>query len=267
MKKLFLLGAAIALFAMAGCSRIDTGSVGIERGFTGNISDRAVGQGLHLSILSSYIPVDTTQTRVIVGGLHPKDANGVFMQDVQVVVTYSLDPSRVAAFYRKTKELDAEPGGEYYTLGLDILRGSVVPQAVQYATEESNLIDIAANQVKYAKIIQRNIVSMLNTLYPGINPFVIQSVTVPKFQLPDSIQKQMNAQAGYRAEMDTMAVKMQVIEKRQAVVSAQETVDANALAASAKASGLTVDQVIAWKRAQALEKMAGDKPNIIVKAN
>ena len=67
-----------------------------------------------------------------------------------------------------------------------------------------------------------------------------------------------------RAGMDTMTVKMQAIEKRKALVAAQASVDADALATAAKSSGLSPDQVIAWKRAQALSALANSKAGVLV---
>ena len=269
MKKIIILGiAAFAIASLGACTRIETGSVGIETSFTGDVSPDAVGQGLHLTVLSSYMPIDTTQTRAEVDGMQPKAANGVTLRDVGVVVTYSLDPSRVAAFYRKTKEVDREPGSpDLDTVGLGILTRSVVPQAVQFATEQSNLQDIAANQFEYAQTIQKNVNDILNRQYPGINPFIIQSVTVPRFRLPTSIQKQMDAQAGYKAEMTTLAIKMKLIETRKAVLAAEASVDANALAQASKDTGLPPAEIIAWKRAQALTTLANSKTQSAVLLN
>lgn len=248
--------AAIAF--LAGCSRVPTGSVAIQQGrFSGVISHEVASPGLHIAPLTEFTLIDTTQTRAEVKNMQPKDAHGVTLRDVSVVVTYTLDPNRVSSFYRKTKEMDAEPNSDYNTLGLEILERSVVPYAVQIATEKSDLTTISSHLGDYAATIQRVVTDRLNSLYPGINPFVIQSVTVPTFQLPASIQKQVNAKAGYQAELQTIAAEQAVIERRKQLQQDQATVAANALEQASKATGLTPEQIIAWEKARAFATLAG----------
>ena len=262
-----LLAAAIA--ALGACSRIPTGSVGIVQHFNGVVSDQVAEPGMYLSAITHYYPIDTTLTRAEVKDMQPKDAHGVALRDVSVVVTYGLDPQRVAAFYRATKEMDPEPDSDYYTLGLQILQRSIIPYAVQIATEKSDLSTISSHLGGYAEDIQVAVQQRLDKLYPHINPFVIQSVTVPAFELPAAIQKQVNAKAGYEAELQTIAAEQSVIERRKQLAADKAVVEADALAAAAQSSGMTPDQIIAWEKARALSqmasKMSGDKALIQVK--
>lgn len=248
--------AVLSIAALGACSRIPTGSVGIVKHFSGTISDQVAEPGMHLAVLDSYYPIDTTLTRAEVKNMQPKDSHGVSLRDVSVVVTYGLDPTRVAAFYRATKEMDPEPNSDYYTLGLEILQRSIIPYAVQIATERSDLSTISSHLGNYAQDIQNAVQQRLDKLYPGINPFVIQSVTVPTFDLPPTIQAQVNAKAGYQAELQTIAAEQAVIEQRQELVKDQATVNADALAAAAQSSGLKPDQIIEWERARAQVMLA-----------
>jgi hypothetical protein len=261
--------ALVAAFSLGACSRIPTGSVGIVKHFNGTISEQVAQPGMHMAILDSYYPIDTTLTRAEVRNMQPKDAHGVALRDVSVVVTYGLDPNKVAAFYRATKEMDPEPNSDYYTLGLEILEKSIIPYAVQIATEKSDLSTISSHLGGYASDIQAAVQQRLDKLYPGINPFLIQSVTVPTFDLPPAIQAQVNAKAGYQAELQTIAAEQAVVEQRKQLAQDKATVNANALAQAAKATGLTPDQIIAWEKARALstmaQKMAGGQALVQVK--
>lgn len=266
-KILTTFSAIVALGAlMSGCTEVPTGSVAIEKGFTGYINNSAVDQGLYISILTSYYPIDTTLTRATVKGLQPKDSHGVSLQDVAVVINYRLDPDKVAAFYRASKEMDNEPESGLYTLGLGILEQSVVPYAVQIATEKSDLATISANLSEYAATIQQVADKRLQELYPGIDPFIIQSVTVPQFELPTAIQQQVNAKAGYQAELQTLQAQMAVIQQRKALTVAQASIDAEALKAASQATGLPPAEVIDWKRAQAFATLAQRGASVLVSA-
>ena len=248
----------LAAFAtIAGCAKVPTGSVAIQQGvFSGVISPEVAHPGLHIAPFTTYILIDTTQTRAEVSNMQPKDSHGVTLRDVSVVVTYSLNPESVAKFYAKTKELDPEPNAEYSTLGLEIMEKSVIPYATQIATEKSDLASISSHLGSYAATIQKVVAQRLSDLYPGINPFIIQSVTVPTFELPLSIQKQVNAKAGYQAELQTIAAEQSVIEQRKQLQQDQATVAANALEQASKATGLTPEQIIAWQNARAYATLA-----------
>ncbi len=252
----FLIVGASFLALLSGCARISTGSVGIVKHFNGTISDRFAGPGLHLAVLDTYYSIDTTLTRAKVANMRPKDAHGVSLRDVSVVVTYGLDPDKVPSFYRKTKEMDREPDSNQNTLGLEILQQSVIPYAVQIATEQSDLATISSHLGSYATTIQHVVERRLSELYPGIDPFLIQSVTVPTFELPRSIQAQVNAKAGYLAQMQTIAAERAVIEQRKLLEQDRATVQADALSAASRASGLSPDRIIAWERARAAMTLA-----------
>jgi hypothetical protein len=254
------IAALLAATALSGCTRIQTGNVGILRHWDGTISPEAAGDGFHTAVLDSYVEVDTTQTRADVKGLQPKDANGVSLKDVEVVVTFSLNPARVAPFYLNTKELDREPNSDFYTLGLGILEKSVIPNVVQKSTEAAVLTDIAKNLTAYQESIQAGLNARLDQLYPGINPFKIKSVSVLNFKLPDAIQAQVDARAGFDAAASTIKAQEVVVQERKdlltqtALISTQA--NAAALAIAAKSSGLSPDQIIAWEKARAYSEMA-----------
>lgn len=249
-----LLASSLAL--LAGCSQTPTGSVGIwQSRWTGYISKEVAGPGLHPVLNDSLTNVDVTQTRAEVGSMHPKDEHGVQLKDVSVVVEYSLNPKRVAYFYRDTKEIDNEPNTPYNTIGLKILERSAIPYAVQIATEKSTPQTIASHLDTYAHNIRMVLNQRLHKLYPHIDPFIINSVTVPTFDLPRAIQKQVNAKAGYQAELQTIAAERTVIQQRKKLVTLQAGIQADALAQAAKGSGLTPEEIIAWEKARALYRI------------
>lgn len=259
MKKSVLMLPLIIL-AAAGCSQsVPTGSVGIwHNRFTGYINKSIAHPGFHFTLIHGIIPVDITQTMAEVRGMHPRDEHGVQMKAVTVVVQYSLIPNRVPLFYRETKQIQNEPHTEYNTVGLRMLERSAIPYAVQIATETSTPQKIAAHLDTYAETIKRVLNERLHKLYPHIDPYIINSVTVPTFDLPLSIQKQVNAKAGFQAELETIksAEVVQIQKKKLAALKA--SVQANALASAAKSSGLTPDEIVAWEKARALYAMSHD---------
>ena len=145
---------------------------------------------------------------------------------------------------------------DYNTVGLRMLDHSAIPYAVQIATESSTPQQIAAHLDTYAQTIKKVLNERLHKLYPKIDPYIIDSVTVPTFDLPLSIQKQVNAKAGFQAELETIQAAEVVQVQKKKLASLQAAVQADALAEAAKSSGLTPEEIVAWEKARALYAMS-----------
>ena len=250
----------LLLLMLSGCSQsIPTGSVGIwHNRLTGYISKSVAHPGFHITLLHGLTSVDATQTMASVENMHPRDKHGVQMKAVTVVVQYSLIPDRVPLFYRGTKQIQREPNTDYNTIGLLMLERSAIPYAVQIATESSTPQEISAHLDLYAKDIKGILEQRLQRLYPHIDPYIINSVTVPTFDLPGSIQKQVDAKAGFQAELETIKAAEVVQVQKRKLAAMQASVQANALATASNTSKLTPEEIVSWERARALYKMAGN---------
>lgn len=267
--KRVLLFSAIGVSMLSGCAKIETGNVGIVKHWNHTIDSQVAGPGVHSAILDSYIDIDTTQTRVNVNDLQPKDAKGVSLKKVDLVVTYSLNPNKVVGFYKTTKEIDPEPNSlpddNYKTLGLTILQTNIIPNSVQDATEQYHLIDIAKNINAYQSKIKTNIINNLNKQYGNNNPFIIDSVRVNKFKLPPAIQEQIDKQASLVEKLETLKKENTVIEASKKNIVLSETINADAVAAAAKDSGLTAEQVLQLQKIEAIKSLANSgKATVLV---
>jgi len=137
-----------------------------------------------------------------------------------------------------------------------MLERSAIPYSVQIATESSTPQHIAAHLDTYAQKIQTVLNERLHKLYPKIDPYIIDSVTVPTFDLPASIQKQVNDKAGFQAELETIKAAEVVQVQKKKLAALQAGVQADALANAAKTSGLTPEEIIGWEKARALYAMS-----------
>ncbi len=265
-----LLFSVIGVSMLSGCAKIETGNVGIVKHWNHTIGSEVAGPGLHSAIFDSYLDIDVTQTRVAVNDLQPKDSNGVSLDLLNLVVTYSLDSNKVVGFYKTTKEVDPEPNSlpddGYKTLGLNILKTNIIPNSVQDATEQYQLIDIAKNINGYQSKIKQNIIQNLNKQYGNNNPFIIDSVRINKFYLPKAIQSQIDQQASYAEQLKTIQAKTKVIEAAKKNKILSTSINADAIAAAAKESGLTTAEVLELKKIQAIKNL-GNKGTVLVNLN
>ncbi|PNE59930.1 hypothetical protein A8H39_01925 [Paraburkholderia fungorum] len=248
---LFLAAAALAASCLSGCTRIETGNVGIVKHWGGSIDPIPVDPGFHLTLFKTITEVDATLTRVPVEGLVPKDAKGVPLNDVDIVVTYKLNPAGVSKFYASTKEIDDyrdESGNTFQTLGLYLIR-SKAPHVMQEVTSRDEIINLSRDLTAYERQASEEFKHELDAQYPGAFESVV--VQVNKFQLPDSVQKQVNDMAGMDAERMRNQQEIELAEQRTQLAEKNAIVDAMALRQAADAARLTPEQIIEWKRAQA----------------
>jgi predicted transcriptional regulator len=259
MKRTLALFAALAtiILAMSGCSRIESGNIGIVKHWGGKIDPEVATPGFHWMFFDSILAeVDTTPTRVVVNNLTPKDADGVPVDDLDIIVTYTLNPQHVSQFYSTTHELDTYKDGsnrEYTTIGLEAIK-QWAPGVMQTVTETDNPVAIAKNTQAYDEKASAEFKRLLDQRYP--DAFLSVNVTTTHFKLPDSIQQQVNKVASFNAERESNAAELALIAQRKELARQKASIDAEALRAAADAAHLTPEQVIAWRNANAAQTQA-----------
>jgi hypothetical protein len=249
------LGLALIIL-LAGCSRIETGSVGILKHFGGEISPEPQ-TGFVWTIFDSMIgQVDCTETRVPLNDLRPSDSNGVLLDRLDIVVSFTLAQQQVPTFFIRTKELDEykdESGHEITTVGLQIMQ-NIVRHAVQEETKKQALVVLAANLGEYESSILARAQSELNKGYPGV--FTLVRVNVNHFVPPTAILDQANKTAALRSEVDRNAQELTLIAQRTQLEASKAAVEALALKSAMEASHLSASELTAWKNARAYELQA-----------
>lgn len=241
--------------AVSGCARVPTGSVGIVKHWSGEISTDPV-TGFKTTVLDSVIQVDTTETRVPLTGLRPTDANGVLLDALDVVVSFRLVPEKVPAFYIQTKELDSytdESGRRITTVGLHVMQ-NIIQHSIQEVTKKEVTTELAANLGGYEQAILQQAQSELDHGYPGV--FHLIRINVNHFTPPSAIRDQVNAIAALKVESQRIDQAQTLIRKQSELESAKAVLEANALRAAIDASHLSAEQLIAWKNARAYEAQA-----------
>lgn len=254
-RRLPLLASLAAASLLAGCARVPTGSVGIVKHWSGEISTEPV-TGFKTAILDTVIQVDTTETRVPLNGLRPTDANGVLLDALDVVVSFRLMPDKVPAFYIQTKELDAyadESGRQVTTVGLHVMQ-NIIQHSIQEVTKKEVITLLAANLGGYEQAILEQAQSELDRGYPGV--FRLIRLNVNHFTPPAAIRDQVNAIAALKVEAQRIDQAQTLIKKQTELEAARAVVEASALRAAMDASHLSAEQLIAWKNARAYETQA-----------
>lgn len=258
MKRLFLTTLAlVASIFLTGCyTRVETGAAGILKHWGGEISTTPA-HGFNWTIFDSMVGhVDTTETRAPISNLRPSDSNGVMLDDLDLVTSFTLNPERVPAFYIQTKELDEykdDTGREVTTVGLKVLE-NIVRHATQEVTKKQSLGTLAANLSAYEKDILTLAQAELNAGYPDV--FKLVRVNINHFVPPTAILDQANRTAGLQSEVERNTQEQTLIAQRTQLEISKAAVEAKALKAAMVETGLSASDLIAWKNARAYETQA-----------
>jgi hypothetical protein len=248
--------AAVALGSMTGCTRIETGSVGILKHFGGQISSEAQ-TGVVLTILDSIIgDVDVTETRVPINNLRPADAKGNQLEDLDVVLSFRLNGEKVPGFYINTKEIDHykdESGRDITTVGLNVVK-NLASHAINEVTKTHQMSTLAGGIPKYEDEIKLQVQKELDAGYPGV--FQIVRVNVNNIRLPEAVARQASSMANLEMENDRLDKELSLTAKRETMAKQSALIDAKALRAAADETKLTPEQVTAWKNAKSYADQA-----------
>lgn len=256
--KLALSSLALAASVLLqGChARIETGSVGIVRHWDGEISSKPY-HGFTFLIFDSLIGrPDTTETRIALNNLQPTDETGVKVDRLDVVLSITLNPEKVPAFYIQTKEIDTvsdESGNSFQTVGLHVVQ-NIGSHSIQEVSKLSPMTQLAKNIGAYEANIKKQVQKELDAGYPGV--FTVVRVNVNNFRPTETVSNLANALASLDMESSRIDKEVALASKRTSLAAQTALIDAKALRDAADATKLTPEQLIAWRNAKSYGEQA-----------
>jgi hypothetical protein len=137
-----ILVALMAVAVFSGCTRVETGHVGIRTTFNGSIEPQELGVGYHQTLIGSmrtYVANEITQ---VLDDLHPQTKDRSTLSDLDLSYTYSVDPTAIADLVVKYKGRDGvSKDGDLYPLGLyveNVVRTATTDVFAQYDALAAN---------------------------------------------------------------------------------------------------------------------------------
>lgn len=140
MKKLFYI-LALAL-ALAGCSRVEQGHVGIRQNWDKTIEQGELQPGVHGSLFSEVIEAAANEVNLYIENVRPLTKDKTVLSDLDLNVTYMIDPNSISELYSgyKARHYTDEHGTVYVMQKyLNIIVNSAVSDAIaKYNALEAN---------------------------------------------------------------------------------------------------------------------------------
>ena len=110
-----LLGAAVL---MTGCTRIETGEVGLRVGFDKQVkNDELLPGSFNQTLIGDVLTFPVKEVAVKVDDLSPQAKDNSTMKDFDLTVIYNINPSQIAEIYNtKNKSFHATHNGDTYLM-------------------------------------------------------------------------------------------------------------------------------------------------------
>ncbi len=154
--KLSLIAAAAVL--ATGCTRIETGEVGVRVGFDKQVQSGELLPGsFNQSIIGSVLTFPIKDVNVALDNMTPVAKDNSTMKDFDSVVVYNINPSQVAELYStKNKSFHAEFKGDTYVMYNYIVQNA--RNAIYKAARKYEALDMADNRAEMENYIKEEII-------------------------------------------------------------------------------------------------------------
>ena len=161
MKRFASLSILAAAVLATGCTRIETGEVGVRVGF-----DKQVKQGellpgsFNQTMIGDVLTFPVKDVNVVLENMTPVAKDNSTMKDFDAVVVYNINQSQVAELYStKNKSFHAEFKGDTFVMYNYIVENA--RNAVYKAARKYEALDMADNRTEMENFIKEEIVRNL----------------------------------------------------------------------------------------------------------
>lgn len=157
MKRLATLGILAAAVLATGCTRIETGEVGVRVGFDKQVKPGELLPGSFNQVLiGDVLTFPVKDVNVVLENMTPVAKDNSTMADVDAVVVYNINQNQVAELYSsKNRSFHAEAKGDVYLMYNYVVQNA--RNAIYKAARKYEALDMADNRSEMENMIKEEI--------------------------------------------------------------------------------------------------------------
>lgn len=161
MKRIFTLGVLAAAVLASGCTRIETGEVGVRVGFDKQVKPGELLPGSFNQVLiGDVLTFPVKDVNVVLENMTPVAKDNSTMKDLDAVVVYNINQNQVAELYStKNKSFHAEHKGDTFVMYNYIVQNA--RNAIYKAARKYEALDMADNRTDMENFIKDEIIRNL----------------------------------------------------------------------------------------------------------
>jgi regulator of protease activity HflC (stomatin/prohibitin superfamily) len=211
MKRIFTLSVLAAAILATGCTRIETGEVGVRVGFDKQVQSGELLPGSFNQVLiGDVLTFPVKDVNVTLENMTPVAKDNSTMKDFDAVVVYNINPQQVSELYAtKNRAFHAEFKGDTYVMYNYIVQNA--RNAIYKAARKYEALDMADNRGEMEKFIQEEIVrNLAEEKLDGT--IMISQVLIRNVVPADSVVESANALVRSKNELKQKEVEVKTAE-------------------------------------------------------
>jgi hypothetical protein len=223
MRKIFTVSILAAAVLSTGCSRIETGEVGLRRGFDKQVKNEELLPGsFNQTIIGEVLTFPIKEISVKAEDMTPLAKDNSTMKDFDALITYNINQAQVAEIYNaKNRSFHANHNGDVLLMYNYIFNAS--RNAIYKSARKYEALDMADNrQAMETEIKEQVIKTLAEEKLDGT--IVIGQVLIRNIVPADSVVASANELVKAKNEYKTEEVKVATARKRN------ESMQANPMA-------------------------------------
>lgn len=256
MKRILTLSILAAAALVTGCTRIETGTVGVRVGFDRQIQPGELLPGsFNQTMIGDVLTFPIKDVNVVLENMTPVAKDNSTMKDLDAVVVYNINPQQVSELYAtKNKSFHAEFRGDTYVMYNYIVQNA--RNSIYKAARKYEALDMADNRTDMENYIKEEIAR--NLAEEKLDGSITISQVMIRNVLPsDTVVESANALVRSKNELKQKEVEVKTAEA-----------ESRRMAALANNSGAS----IAFMQAQAMLNISegiknGQVQTIVVPSN
>jgi regulator of protease activity HflC (stomatin/prohibitin superfamily) len=161
MKRIFSVAILAAAVLAAGCTRIETGEVGVRVGFDKQIKSGELQPGsFNQTLVGDVLTFPVKDVNVVMENMTPVAKDNSTMKDFDAVVVYNINPTQVSELYStKNRAFHAVNKEDVYLMYNYVVQNA--RNAVYKAARKYEALDMADNRSEMESFIKEEIVRNL----------------------------------------------------------------------------------------------------------
>ena len=211
MKRIFTLSILAAAILATGCTRIETGEVGVRVGFDKQVQSGELLPGSFNQVLiGDVLTFPIKDVNVVLENMTPVAKDNSTMKDLDAVVVYNINPQQVAELYStKNKSFHAEAKGDTYVMYNYIVQNA--RNAIYKAARKYEALDMADNRTDMENFIKDEIIrNLAEEKLDGA--IMINQVMIRNVLPSDTVVESANALVRSKNELKQKEVEVKTAE-------------------------------------------------------
>ena len=249
MKRIFTLSILAVAVLATGCTRIETGEVGVRVDAYKQVQPGELLPGsINQTIIGDVLTFPVKDVNVTLNDMTPVAKDNSTMKDLDAVIVYNINPQTVAELYStKNKAFHAEFKGDTYVMYNYVVQNA--RNAIYKAARKYEALDMADNRTEMENMIKEEI--MRNLAEEKLDGSIAISQVMVRSVVPaDSVVESANALVRAKNELKQKEVEVKTAEAESRRMAALANNSASSIAFMQAQAMLNISEGIKNGRVQ-----------------